>query len=167
MSSWLSLLQIVILVIILSLAHHWVCSLVVTMHAQIMEPLIYDPLGQPLYKGPLYKSISHQCTYTFSTFGKRTASHKGQNGWTQSVLYSEVPQYIQDILSILIIIIIIDYYTVSEYFLLLLLTILSSGTHVIAIIINIGITSLLLLLLLLLLFMYRLLTSLKHLPRML
>ncbi len=137
------------------------------MHAQIMEPLIYDPLGQPLYKGPLYKSISPISVLIHSQLSERGQPPTRDKMAGPKVSFTHRFHCIYKTY-IYIDIIIIDYYTVSEYLLLLLLTILSSGTHVIAIIINIGITSLLLLLLLLLLlFMYRLLTSLKHLPRML
>ncbi len=60
-----------------------------------VEPLIKDPprKGRPPYKG--HFQYPQKCIRnTFQPPKRGQPPYKGQNGWSQSVLYSEVPLYI-------------------------------------------------------------------------
>ncbi len=56
-----------------------------------VEPLIKDPprKGQPLYKGHFQHPQECICN-TFQPPSRGQPPYKGQNGWSQSVPYSEV-----------------------------------------------------------------------------
>ena len=58
-----------------------------------VKPLIKDPprKGQPLYNG--HFQYPQECN-TFQPPKRGQPPYKGQNGWSQSVPYSEVPLYI-------------------------------------------------------------------------